>query len=387
MAKKGRGGGKVSSSDRPKAKRGKRQSPIESVERARSPSNSSPSERRSPEPPESSSKPSESLPEPSESPPKPSGNPKPSENPRPIIIGGEKYFKASDVAGKRKGKKRTSVIWDHGFEIVHVKTEASYFYCKTCLDDGINPDYKPLVINGTSSILTHVQSIHETDKDLGSAVDRASPARPSPGPGGRIFQHTLDKFRSLLIQWIVYCHIAFSQLENNYFRRLLTFLNPPLGNFLPSGVTFRKWVLAEFRTQKETVKKELKSARSNIHLSFDLWTSPNAYSIIAVISHFIDSKGRRQTKLLAVRRVLGEHSGENMGACVFQVIREYGIRKRIGFLVLDNVASNDVIVDYILRKAYPGMGKEARKRRRIRCLCHVTNLVAKAFLLGSKEEM
>ena len=32
------------------------------------------------------------------------------------------------------------------------------------------------------------------------------------------------------------------------------------------------------------------------------------------------------------------------------------------------------------------MGKEARKRRRIRCLCHVTNLVAKAFLLGSKEE-
>jgi hypothetical protein len=167
----------------------------------------------------------------------------------------------------------------------------------------------------------------------------------------------LDKFRSLLIQWIVYCHIAFSLLENNYFRRLLrvlTFLNPPLGELSAQwyGVMFRKWALAEFRTQKERVKKELRSARSNIHLSFDCWTSPNAYSMIAVISHFIDSKGRRQTKLLAVRR---ERSGENMGACVFQVIREYGIQKRIGFFVLGNVASNDVSPHQVLVKAADSM--------------------------------
>ena len=39
---------------------------------------------------------------------------------------------------------------------------------------GINTDYKPLVINGTPSILTHIQSTYETNKTPGSAVDRES---------------------------------------------------------------------------------------------------------------------------------------------------------------------------------------------------------------------
>ena len=54
--------------------------------------------------------------------------------------------------------------------------------------------------------------------------------------------------------------------------------------------------------------------------------------------------------------------------------------------VLDNASSNDVAVDRILRSLYPGMSEEARKRRRLRCLAHVTNLVAKAFYMGPKAD-
>jgi hypothetical protein len=54
--------------------------------------------------------------------------------------------------------------------------------------------------------------------------------------------------------------------------------------------------------------------------------------------------------------------------------------------ILDNASSNDVAVDCILRSLYPEMSKEARKRRRLRCLAHVTNLVAKAFYLGPKAD-
>jgi hypothetical protein len=72
-------------------------------------------------------------------------------------------------------------------------------------------------------------------------------------------------------------------------------------------------------------------------------------------------------------------------ASVLQVIKEY-IRDRIGFFVLDNASSNDVAVDRILHALYPEMSKEARKRRRLRYLTHVTNLVTKVFYLSPKAD-
>ena len=295
----------------------------------------------------------------------------------PITVHGQKYFKAEDLATTRKG-----------YEIVHVDRRSKHYYCCLCLDEKKDTAYKPLIINGISSIHSHFRSKHNIDQS-GKVIERESSARVSMASSGLeefIFQSTLDKFKLLLIQWIIFCHISFLQIENKYFHNLLTFLSTALGSFLPSRNTFCCWVLEEFKIRKLRLRKTLRKARSKIHLSFNLWTSPNFYSIIAIVAHFIDSKGHRQTKLLAIRQLKGEHSGENIAASVLQVIREYRIQRHIGFFVLDNASSNDVAVDYILHSLYPQMSEEARKRRRLRCLAHVTNLVAQAFLLGWKAE-
>jgi hypothetical protein len=47
------------------------------------------------------------------------------------------------------------------------------------------------------------------------------------------------------------------------------------------------------------------------------------YAIMAIIAHFIDSKGARQAKLIALRYLDGEHTGENMAALLLKVFREY----------------------------------------------------------------
>lgn len=319
----------------------------------------------------------------------------------PIFLHGRKYFKSEDLATKREGKtKKTSHIWDKekGFEIIldvthenKTSAPAKFYYCCLCLDKNKDLTYKPLSVNGISSIHSHFSKKHGLDKD-GNKVDhsnstRNSTATASPGPSNSIiFKHHLVDFKLLLIQWIVFCHIAFMQIENRYFQNLLNFLNSSFAQFLPCRNTFRRWVLAEYHRQKKRLKTELKKTRSNIHLSFDLWTSPNCHAIIAVVAHYIDSKGRRQTKLLAIRQLKGEHSGENIAASVLKVIKVYRIRDRIGFFVLDNIGSNDTAVEHILCSLYPQMSSQARKRRRLRCLLHVTNLVAKAFLLGRKAE-
>ena len=117
------------------------------------------------------------------------------------------------------------------------------------------------------------------DHEIGNPIDGGA-TTASPGPADFVFSFNLNAFKLLLIKWIVFCHIAFIQIENKYFRNLIFFLNSGLATFLPSRNTFRSWVLTEFKRRKEKLRKKLKKARSNIHLSFDLWTSPNFYAII-----------------------------------------------------------------------------------------------------------
>jgi hypothetical protein len=299
----------------------------------------------------------------------------------PITVGGQQYYKAEDLAGYRKGKKR-SYIWQHGYEIIHAEKKTKHYYCKLCLDENQDKSYTPLVINGTSSVLAHFRTKHNSEEgENSSGIGTASLA-----PSELISTEILGNFKSLLMKWIVSSHISFAQFDNIYFLNLISAVSPLLAKCLPSRDTFRRWFLTEFEKGKQKVMEDLKTARSNIHLSFHLWRSPDFDPIIAIAAHYIDAKGRRQTKLLAVRQLRGEHSGENIAEIVLEVIEEYKIRKQIGFFISDNRSSNDVAVDVILSELFEDMNETSRKRRRLRCLAHVTNLVAKASLLGPKVD-
>jgi hypothetical protein len=193
-------------------------------------------------------------------------------------------------------------------------------------------------------------------------------------------------WKLILIQWIVYCHIAFSQIENLYFRKLVRLFNKSVAALIPCRNTIWKWVIQEFEQRKRKMRYELRAARSNIHISFDLWTSPNCYAIMAIVAHYIDSNGKRKASLIALRSLDGEHTGENMAALLLKVFREYKIGGYIGFFILDNASANDTCVDLVLRKLYPKMNAKQRLRRRLRCLGHIINLCAQAFLLGKQSQ-
>ena len=159
-----------------------------------------------------------------------------------------------------------------------------------------------------------------------------------------------------------------------------------LVRLIPTRNTIRSWVMDEFRKQKRQLRDDLREAQSNIHLSFDLWTSPNYYAIITIVAHYIDKNGARQTKLLAMRQLEGEHTGANQAQIVLNIIGEYRFGGKVGYFMLDNASSNDTAVDLILKTLYPNMSVKQRKRRRLRCLGHVVNLCAQAFLLGEKAD-
>jgi hypothetical protein len=66
-------------------------------------------------------------------------------------------------------------------------------------------------------------------------------------------------------------HIALTCVESEPFRDWVLYICLALEKYLvKSGDTIRRWIMKEFIRQRSEIKKELATARTRIHISFDL---------------------------------------------------------------------------------------------------------------------
>jgi hypothetical protein len=109
--------------------------------------------------------------------------------------------------------------------------------------------------------------------------------------------------------------------------------------------------LEEFEKQRLQIIADLATARSRIHVSFDLWTAPNGLALIGVVVHYLDKDFVNRSYLIALRRLKGAHSGENIAEAIAPVLLEMGIMPKLGYFIADNDARNDTCIRAILGKA------------------------------------
>ncbi|KAL9572045.1 hypothetical protein ACKAV7_003762 [Fusarium commune] len=249
------------------------------------------------------------------------------------------YVKRATIT-KKEFRLGSSHIWKYGPQYIRGSDKKEVYYCHECTA-GKNKQ-ELFVINGTSKVRNHLEQKHQIDP----------------------------------------------QSENRYFRELLFFLNPILLNHLPKAAkTIRSWVIDAFLSKKQRLREDLQRSRSRISISFDLWTSPNPYAILGVIAIWINTTGKRRTTVLGIRRVYGEHTGENLRSVVLKLLKEYDISgDEIGYFMLDNASSNDTAIRFILKELCPWMDSKQHRHRRLRCLGHIINLCCQAFLIGRNYE-
>ena len=105
-------------------------------------------------------------------------------------------------------------------------------------------------------------------------------------------------------------------------------------------------------------------------------------AILGIVAHFMNSNYMNEALLLALCQIKGTHSGQNIAKAVINTLRTYQI-SRLSYFICDNAQSNDTALLNIL-KLY-GLAEE-KDRRRLRCLGHIVNLAAQAFLFGKHTE-
>jgi hypothetical protein len=192
-------------------------------------------------------------------------------------------------------------------------------------------------------------------------------------------------FRHSLIQFIVMCSIAFSVVESPYFQALLVSCSHALTPFfVKAGSTVKRWILEEFDKQRLQIIAELATARSRIHVSFDLWTAPNGLALVGIVVHYLDKDFVSRSYLVGMPRVKGAHTGENIAEAIAPVLLEMKILPKLGYFIADNASNNDTCIQAILAKHRPEI-KDPNSRR-VRCLGYIINLAAKAFLFGKNAD-
>ncbi|KAK2667733.1 hypothetical protein RAB80_016924, partial [Fusarium oxysporum f. sp. vasinfectum] len=314
-------------------------------------------------------------------------------------------------------KRRRSLSWilRYGKYVIRLSDDGTaggrYWVCGLC--DARN-QVKILEAKATTSPIYHLNNDHHiykpsTAHDNGPDSEPESSNRTSPAPSSSvsvldmqkraakrrplIVESRADIFKRLLLGWITDANIPLHGVEHKLFRQLLAFLDDEFViEVLPtSGNTVRRWILQEFEEHTRMLKDEMNKALSKVHTSFDMWTSPNGIAILSVIAYYVDIAGTPQVRLISLEKLSGSHGGENQAILMAKVIRKYGLEKKIGFFTADNADPCDTCVRALLKmfnpRASPTGLEGLEGERRIRCVGHILNLSAKAFLEGDSSDI
>lgn len=282
-----------------------------------------------------------------------------------------------------------SWIWKQGQgsgEAITRKSDNKPFWlCGYCIRKERQPILVIYSTDSTTPAIRHLVKEHGFNPD-GSKVERkrksdnqgALPAAVQRQIEAASTQLNRDGWRDCYLAWSISDDVSLSKASSKRLRRLLQYHNPAVKELLPkSRRTVRTWKLNTFKQFKPVVASNLQAAVSRISISFDGWKSGNGLSLLGVIAHYIDADYNVKNVLLALRNTYGLSTAEQISHHLLAVIKEYRISTKLNYFMADSANSNDAA----LRLLQSELSIDVPKQR-LRCCCHIINLVCKAILYG-----
>ena len=237
---------------------------------------------------------------------------------------GGKRWRAIDHAPNKKRNTKRGRAWDFGQEYESVEDANVHAWrCNFCSQDAVII----LPSRAINPANRHLQAKHPavwgiTKDDVVEEDERVS---------GLSQKANITDFRFFLLRWLVRNNVAFITVEDGDFQSMITSCNKGVADYLvQSSTTIRNWAEEEYLFAMLEVEKVLADAFSKIHISFDLWTSPNGYAFCGIVAHFVGWGYRARSVLLALKRMMEGHTGEDIARVVLSVLRQYGVLNKIG---------------------------------------------------------
>ena len=282
----------------------------------------------------------------------------------------------------------SSWVWDHGYKVQNIQSQHIYWICRTCLHQKQPNPARYRHTAGTANMARHLEEKHHIGKDgpvqkrrrITDCFQRDGETGIQAHINRRVEGFNPERFRRALLRWVASSNIAFLQIENEPFRRLMLEANSNLerAGCLPSSTALKEWIMRDFDYYFGVANEVLASFKWRVHFTFDLWTSGNHLCLNGVFAHWLDDAGNKRKLLLSIPSINESHTGDNIAIGIEDIIRKFGLEQRIGFFVLDNAGNCTTAVESLART----FGFDSQQRR-LRCAAHVFNLVAMQIMYGT----
>ncbi|QRV82979.1 AC transposase [Ceratobasidium sp. AG-Ba] len=166
---------------------------------------------------------------------------------------------------------------------------------------------------------------------------------------------------------------SFNSVADDLYRQEVDLLRP--GTIVPSPMTVFRDTQVLYACSSDGVKTYYKKLPGAIHFAIDGWTSTQSSSFLGLVVIWQD-EGRIWRSILEFVHLTHAHTGEYLALRVAERFKRYGIDKKVLSICLDNAYSNNTLIDSLsaLIPSFRGA------KNRVRCLAHIINLMAKAFL-------
>ena len=288
------------------------------------------------------------------------------------------------------GQRNTSNVWKYGADLLFTEgagaKDIKIWLCKAChLNRVRSSAYR---VSTTAHIASHLLRKHKIDVEDGSYLPE-TPISTNPWQLARAGLSSGESHQpwreeallNALIDWVILQDISFSNATSAEFRGIISWNRTALLTALPAAPsTLSLYVKSTLIDRKIEIRKMLEGSLSKISLSADVWTSPNHYSFLGVVAHFIDAKSAPRDVLIGFKNLLGDYTGTNLSLAIAQVVLDYEIASKFNCFVGDNATNNDSALISSLQE-FASLGIDPDKHR-IRCAGHIINLVVKAFIYG-----
>lgn len=150
------------------------------------------------------------------------------------------------------------------------------------------------------------------------------------------------KYLEALVLLVCRRKLPFNIVTWPEFRRFCLTLNPSIeSSLISSRSTLVAHITKVYNFYRDELRKKLQKANSSVHISGDLWSSPNRISFIGVHAQWVDEKYTTQNILIGLPECQFSHSGPQQASHIMELIKWFDIGCNVGYFTGDNAGSND----------------------------------------------
>ncbi|XP_013624505.1 PREDICTED: zinc finger BED domain-containing protein RICESLEEPER 2-like [Brassica oleracea var. oleracea] len=183
----------------------------------------------------------------------------------------------------------------------------------------------------------------------------------------------------LAAKTIVQHDLPYSYVEYERVRETWKYLNVDV-QFICRD-TAKSDVYQLYESERDTLNRELASLPGRVSFTSDLWTSLKREGYMCVTGHYIDRNWKLNNKILSFSALPPPHNGMSVTLHLLDSLKEWGLKKKVFAITLDNATSNDSMQDIVKSQLLLSddllCGEEFFY---VRCAAHILNLIVQDCL-------